>query len=366
MNNHEFHEYRAKLLSEGSHGPLAAKLTDRIRGSLLAGAAGDALGYTVEFMDIRRIRKEFGAAGISSYVLCQGKARISDDTQMTLFTAAGLLEASIPDGQKADPVSLIYRAYLAWLQTQGYTVDIDTTPCLFLLNEPELHARRAPGNTCLSALLSGSMGTLQQPVNNSKGCGGVMRTAPAGMLPVFSESPLVIGAKAGAVTHGHPMGYIPAGMLADLIYRILYTDCRSLADAVTQSLEAVRNTFGLCPDLEAYEALICRAMELSQKNLNDVDAIHSLGGGWVGDEALAIAIYCALKYSQDLDACLRAAVNHSGDADSTGSIAGNILGAHLGLSALPSRYLDNLELRHLIEAVADRVTTAAIQNGNPD
>ena len=84
-----------------------------------------------------------------------------------------------------------------------------------------------------------------------------------------------------------------------------------------------------------------------------MDAIHKLGQGWVGDEALAIAIYCALKHSDDFDKALIAAVNHNGDSDSTGAITGNILGAYLGMSGIPKKYIDNLELVDVLTELAD-------------
>jgi ADP-ribosylglycohydrolase len=87
--------------------------------------------------------------------------------------------------------------------------------------------------------------------------------------------------------------------------------------------------------------------------MDDLDAIHLLGEGWVGDEALAIAVYCALKYSGDIDNALIAAVNHNGDSDSTGAITGNIIGAQVGLSGIPAKYTEKLELRDLIIEVAD-------------
>ncbi|MCY1542515.1 ADP-ribosyl-[dinitrogen reductase] hydrolase [compost metagenome] len=47
------------------------------------------------------------------------------------------------------------------------------------------------------------------------------------------------------------------------------------------------------------------------------------------------------------------AVNHSGDSDSTGLIAGHLLGIQLGAEAIPARWLDKLELREVIEQVAE-------------
>ncbi len=86
---------------------------------------------------------------------------------------------------------------------------------------------------------------------------------------------------------------------------------------------------------------------------NDLEAIHRLGEGWTGEEALAIAVYCALKYEGDFDRALLVAVNHKGDRDSTGAVAGNILGARLGLSGIPEKYVRDLELKDVILEIAD-------------
>ena len=49
-------------------------------------------------------------------------------------------------------------------------------------------------------------------------------------------------------------------------------------------------------------------------------------------------------------AVLALAVNH-GDSDSTGSIAGSLLGLLHGVSGIPKEWLDQLELRDVIERV---------------
>ena len=236
-----------------------------------------------------------------------------------------------------------------------------------------MHKRRAPGNTCLSALASGKMGTIDQPLNNSKGCGGVMRTAPCGLIrtresgePLFGESALEMGARAGAITHGHSMGWIPAGMLADIVDRCLYGNYASLQEIIEDSLDATESMYGRFRSFGQFKDMILRAISLAAENkakgLDDsaVDeaSIHSLGEGWVGDEALAIAVYAALRWDGDMKKCLRAAVNHRGDSDSTGAIAGNILGAYLGLEAIPKDWLEDLEQTDVMEKLVDMMWQA--------
>ncbi|MGI5887828.1 MAG: ADP-ribosylglycohydrolase family protein [Oscillospiraceae bacterium] len=89
------------------------------------------------------------------------------------------------------------------------------------------------------------------------------------------------------------------------------------------------------------------------KGISDLESIHQLGEGWVAEETFSIAVYCALKYPDDFDRAVIAAVNHSGDSDSTGAVAGSIVGAHVGLSGIPQKYTAFLELKDVILTLAD-------------
>ena len=78
-----------------------------------------------------------------------------------------------------------------------------------------------------------------------------------------------------------------------------------------------------------------------------------MGEGWVAEEALAIGIYCALHYQKDFRQGVLAAVNISGDSDSTGAIAGNILGLLNGEGALPENWCRNLREYAIVSQAAD-------------
>ena len=350
-------------------------IRDGILACLYAGALGDALGYAVEFISWDQIKRHYGKNGIRELELSGSKAVISDDTQMTLFTAEGLINRFFHAEEREQGASVeedIYQAYLCWYRTQGGRAHSLWDSVSTLLNLPEMNELRAPGNTCLSALRSGEMGTIEEPLNHSKGCGGVMRTAPLGFLrsrasgKEMAGSALEAGARAAAITHGHPMGWIPGGMLSDIVDRCLYGNYGSLQEIIADSLEKTTETFGSCPGYPAFEDLIRRAVSLAAGNRQagkedaetDRAAIASLGEGWVGDEALAIAIYAALRWEDHMKNCLCAAVNHSGDSDSTGAIAGNILGAYLGLDAVPEDWIRKLELTDAMEEIADRMMQA--------
>lgn len=322
----------------------------KIKGCLLGGAVGDALGYPVEFTSYRNIVSKYGKNGIENFELHNGVALISDDTQMTIFTAEGLINGY---SNKDLSIKYIYWAYLDWLKTQGYEVrcpESENNYCMKLSDEEELNHRRAPGNTCLSALSSGKMGTIKTPINTSKGCGGVMRVAPIGLFLEKFDNNLdrvtMFAAEAAAITHGHELGYIPAAAFARII-ALLYRG-QGIKYAVDNTVDAINRLFPKARHLTEFNKIINLAVELSSKNINDVEAINKIGQGWVGEEALAIAVYCSLKYSDDFTKAVCSAVNHDGDSDSTGAITGNIMGTLLGESAIPEKYLENLETYKLI------------------
>src|SRR5262245_60747872 len=340
----------------GPDKPVNRRTLENFTGCLLGGAVGDALGAPVEFHSIHLIRNKYGSAGITDYDVAYGRrGAITDDTQMTLFTAEGLLRAVARRRHKGDchPASMIHRAYIRWLRTQGersrshFSEDkMDG----WLIGVNGLQSRRAPGNTCLSALRGEEMGEMQRPLNNSKGCGGVMRVAPVGLVAENEEQAFSLGCQAAAITHGHPSGYYSAGCFAAIIYHLV--SGRSLPEAIELAqriLERPEND-----DHEECAEAVHRAVALWRDGSlkPSPEMVERLGGGWVGEEALAISLYCALASQDDFARGVLLAVNHSGDSDSTGAITGNLLGLMLGARAIPEKWPAELELRAEIETVA--------------
>ena len=343
------------------------QIFDKIKGSLMGGAIGDALGYEIEFVKWDTIRSRFGSSGIQEPVLHGGKAVFSDDTQMTLFTAEGMTLGfwrSEERGTGAEVAWYVYQAYLCWLRTQGFEKKKkEPAEPLWehtsdLISEPGLKVRRAPGSTCITALSDDRMGTIEDPLNNSKGCGGVMRTAPLGFMHCWGP-PIIKGAEVGAITHGHPGGWMPAGMLSDIIFRIIYGESKPLNEIVEDSVRKMTDTWGGLWYTDEFAEMIREAVRLAATDMAEADVIHSIGGGWVGDEALAIAVYSCLKHPDDIRGALICAVNHSGDSDSTGAITGNILGAYLGYDAIPDEWIQTIEMKELILQEAEKIAKAA-------
>lgn len=365
---------------------------DCIRGSLMAGAAGDALGYPVEFMSRNTILKRYGKEGITKFEIDRnGKALVSDDTQMTLFTANGILMGITRGAMRGiggQPENYVDGAYLDWYYTQtGIKAKIlgdNDFHYTWLRDLPELAHRRAPGITCLSACES--LFQRQRPNNNSKGCGGIMRVAPLGLLDasykvkndkgIYSSEYLAeAGAKIAKTTHLHPLGYLPAALLTLLISRIVPLTPdevkASIIDIVNDGLKVMMQIDGdeYAKDKEYLKALTLEAVRLAQSDIPDADAIKKLGEGWTAEEAWAISLYCAIRHIDSMKDAIIASVNHDGDSDSTGSITGNIMGAIYGYEAIKKERLfcpkakefeNTIELANIILALADDLCSVCI------
>jgi ADP-ribosylglycohydrolase len=330
-----------------------------VRGSLLGGAIGDALGAPVEFMSGADIERRFGPDGVRSFQLMtvdgvEARGLITDDTQMTLFTMEGIIRAFNRMNARGLGFtnSVIQHAYCRWADTQLYPAPIVHDG--WLVQQQWLYSRRAPGQTCLSALGSGTRDVEQYgsfAVNNSKGCGAVMRSAPFGWLGDSETLGMVYehAFKAASYTHGHPTGQVASGALAVLIAHIM---------GGSELLEAVNSTTAFLEtqehSQETLDALEMAVVLAADGNISR-QTLETIGGGWIAEEALAISVYAALSYPRREQAikALSLAVSHGGDSDSTGSIAGNILGALHGESWLPSEFVIQLEGRGTMLELAD-------------
>lgn len=309
-------------------------------GCLKGGAIGDALGWPIEFRRISEIQKKFGKDGIQDLIIkSTGKAEITDDTQMTMFTADGLIKSALKKLKlnEMPDMKRVFKSYKLWLDAQFGNIQQRNEG--WINNIKEMHIQRAPGNTCISAIANGVPGSISKPINNSAGCGGVMRVAPAGLM--YKDNPELafkVGAECAALTHGHPRGYLPAGVLSEMIAHIV--NGKNVEGAVCETMKTLKTYKGH----EPVTALMEKAQKLVKSDIAPSEAIKELGEGWVGDEAIAISTYCALKEPKDFAKAVKMAVNHSGDSDSTGAILGNILGAELGVEKLPAKWVKNVEL----------------------
>lgn len=336
------------------------KYFSKIKGCIVGGAIGDALGYSVEFKTLKEIKDKYGKNGISQYELVDQKALISDGTQMTLFTANGIIYGETKkalSGVMGDPEIYVYEAYLDWLEMQ--TGRESKHKISWLLDIEELKTRRSPGYTCIEALSSEKMGTMENKINDSKGSGGIMRVAPIALYYHFSDDNIdkldMIGAKTAAITNGHNLGYMPAAALVHIVSRAAFGGCiygDDIYDIVKECMEAMLRIFPNEPDILYMLEIIDKAVVLSKNDETDEDNIALLGQGWWAEETLAIAIYCSLRHSDNFDKAILAATNHDGDSNKTAAVTGNIMGAYLGLDSIDNKWIEPLELKETIEEIA--------------
>ena len=327
----------------------------RCRGCIVGLAVGDAFGAPVEFKMRDQILAEFPPDGISGLHPWRHfpAGSYTDDTQMSVATARGIQDwraatgwqaSGGRGGDKPDLAALrlaVWERYLEWHRSPDWT-------------------DRAPGDTCMSALAAGTPGGVHDVSRNgSKGCGGVMRVAPLGLIGLGSAA-FEAGADAAALTHGTVTSDTSSGFQALLIDRLV--NGMSLDDAVAAARSVLAAHAGSTQTLAAVDAAVALAAAcdepykaIARIGSTGREAPGERGKGWVADEALGIGLFAALRYRNDIAAAFAAAANISGDSDSTASIAGAILGACFGLEAIPPDWVARVENREMLLGLADEL-----------
>ena len=316
---------------------------------LLGVAIGDALGAPVEFLSLERILATYGADGVTDLEPWDSHpaGSYTDDTQMTIATALGTLAAVRAGafGTSDEAAPYVWQAYLDWYETQ---------------NDPA--NRRGPGTTCTSALAGGVMGTAEEAVNDSKGCGTIMRIAPCALL--YADDPYHWASVCSAMTHGHATGIVAAAAFAEILHRVLLGEALQVAIRATLGVlfeagEAARETRDVLQQvLDAHEDGVPLSVRIVEV-LGVEPLVGGHGRGWVAEEALAIALSCALVHPTDFSAAVLSAVNITGDSDSTGSVTGALMGAMLGLDAIPAEWRERVEGAEMIAGLAGELWEAA-------
>ncbi|SMD21354.1 ADP-ribosylglycohydrolase family protein [Lentzea albidocapillata] len=329
----------------------------KLRGCLIGGAIGDALGANTENLPMEVVYERHGPQGITDL---PDDPAITDDTQMTLFTFEAMIRGHVRERTTGNGgiVAVVQHAYQRWLHTQKTPWEKARGP-LSTLDEPDgrlighrdLFRLRAPGLTVTSALQqygrTGVMATAENPANDSKGCGGVMRVAPIAFYADDASQAFALAKCAAGLTHGHPSGYLSAGFFAVLVWEALRG--KGLLDGVDTAMKAVVRHEGH----EEVVAAVEHAIELAALGEPSVARVEELGGGGVGDTALAIALYSALV-TDDPNEALLISVNHGGDNDSTASLCGNLVGALHGVEKIRPDWVERVQFRDVIdEMVAD-------------
>jgi ADP-ribosylglycohydrolase len=337
---------------------------DKFYGTILGLACGDALGAPTEFMRVPEIHRRFGLDGIRD--IAQTNGRFTDDTQMTVALARGLVDAW--EGSKsldAKPeATLADTRYLMPLIANRF-VEWSISP----------KNNRAPGNTCMAGCraLRNGVNWQEAGVPESKGCGAAMRVAPIGLV-YWDARTIGRAARASArITHGHRVAGEAAHVAARAVSLLMQGFNPDLL--IPTLIYEVKADGGLDQD---FEELLGRAEEAVRRTLEgrstpeEVQATDGLGEAWTADEAVACALYCFLlahKRGQGYVETVRYGANTDGDSDSIACIAGSFAGAYWGVAGdhgVPAEWIGKIEDAEALSGLASALFVVSITaNGEP-
>ena len=302
---------------------------DRARAIFYGIGLGDALGWPVEFLALPQIRSKYGRAGITEP---PDPALYTDDTQMSAALAEALVEAGQQDLDIL--MGAVARHFIGWKK------DPDTPS-------------RAPGATSIRGVSALERGApwREAGVKDSKGCGSCMRVGPVGFLYQNDVARLERVARAqGVLTHRHPTADAACIAAAYLVKLALDgTPPESFLPALRAQVGGRAAEFDAA--LERLESVLAWPDE--ETALREIGPLR--GGGWIAEEAVAMALYCVLRRPTDFAASLRLAANIGGDSDSVAALAGGIQGARLGTAGIPADWVARLENHEYLTDLADRL-----------
>jgi ADP-ribosylglycohydrolase len=285
-------------------------LLDRIQGTLLGCAIGDAMGWPVEFHSTLK--------GGSRLITDLPKIpRYTDDTQMTICVARGLMRAAqsnSPDSTAEE----IAEWFKKWLR------------------DPET-PERAPGRACIHGARELDKGVAWREAGllNGKGCGAAMRSAPYGLW--WFDEPWKAADWAGdhaLMTHRDASAQASAAAFAAGVSSCIRNENNSQMSQ-RMALAAIKYD-------EATATMVSRAYDRAAAN-EPLESVLAEWEGWKGDEAVSASLYCFLRTPDDFAEAVISAVNSPGDSDSLGAITGALSGARLGLSNIPPSWVERVE-----------------------
>jgi len=300
--------------------------TDKAKGIIFGLEIGDALGFPTEFMSLSTIKSKYGSSGIKD--LPKAPALFSDDTQMSIAIAEALIKFGDRDIETI--MAAVKDEFIKWYHS------------------PENN--RAPGKTCLTGIENMERGQhwSESGVARSKGCGSAMRAAPIGYLYQHDPEKLKEVAHAsGICTHGHSTGDAA---------------CIGAAYLIKLALDGIQPD-NMIPELLDFTSGISEEFERSILKVEEFldwedegKALDHLGKGWIGEEAVALALYCFLRYPNDYRKVVLRGANTNGDSDSIACIAGSISGAFLGIKAIPPEWIKKIEKAEYLDGLAERLS----------
>ena len=271
-------------------------LRDRVRGTAIGAAIGDALGMPLEFGPRRpadRLVRDMLPGRLPA-------GTFTDDTEMALALADSLLAH-----RPLDPADLAQR-FVAWLQAGPPDVGIHTRDVL-----SRIHAGQ-PWQEAVTAV--------QRQKPDSAGNGSVMRCWPVALAHWNDLDQLLAGSRLQSrVTHPHAECEAGSAFVNAVLYYLLHS--LTPREAVVEALQVV--------DVPApLRAIIEQAPARHRDELKN--------SGWVR-HTVESAVWGLLTTGSFEEAVVQV-VNLGSDADTAGTVVGALAGAAYGLDAIPARW----------------------------
>lgn len=342
------------------------KYMDKFEGGIIGSAVGDAFGYPLMKLTFEEICETFEKKGAMELAVSRktGTALLTEATQMSLFTADGILWAQnehVSD-ENAAVANYVFYSYQLWLYMQTKTIASREYEWLFdksknpnmssLLKSKGLGRARRLNDININALLdadNNNYGTLNKRVNENTDAGAVKRVVPVGLF--YGQTPDMafrMGCDIGAVTHSHPDGYLPCGVYAAIVAQLIGD--KPIDEAVNDAMVILASY----PDNDNTYQMLQSAVDMAgDEDIDPQEGIPELGDGFSAVSCLAIAVYSALLHQSNYKYAIELATNHDGDSAACGAITGGILGAWYGLKKLPKDWIKKVQYRSLLETVAD-------------
>lgn len=296
---------------------------DRARGALLGLAVGNLLGLPVEGHSRASIARQF-PDGVTEIDPAEVHRAMDDD----LAQAVDLGEALVDGGNVVEEFA---KRLVRWRRENGRGIGITTSAVINLLEEGQ-----AP---------PGAARTIFEDRNRIAPNGGVMRCAPVALARHSSPALLVRDSAATCVvTH-----YAPACQWSCILLNALIALLIKGVEPVPDELISAAEADGAPHEVREWAAVAG----------NDIDQLH-FDRGHIGHTLLCLqAGLWALKTGANLEQALVRLVSAGGDTDTNGAVAGAVLGARYGASAIPQRWLGCIPQRGRIEGLADKLVAAA-------
>ncbi|MGH3858984.1 ADP-ribosylglycohydrolase family protein [Actinokineospora sp.] len=321
----------------------------RVVGAYVGFALGEALGAAADKLNSDEIRAKYGPRGIVDLVPAFDRpGQIGPLTQRLLFLTDGVVrsphrEDSTKQAQFAPAAA---GSLLRWLHvTMGDAVPVDIDG--WLVKVPELRADRHPDPDDLAAvrrLAAGEPGTGSGPA-------ALLAALPAALSEAWPRNGIDGGAVAAArllagLTHGPGVDIEAAAFLTQVFEKML-----SNGGAVWAVRDQVLDKSPWPQEIRAMAGKC--APDLAVRGLPRLCSPWELGAGRDTLTVLGQAFGAITSFENQPEHALWRAVNHPGRSALTGALTGALLGMRDGVASLPEKWVEQLELRYLVQNVAD-------------